>query len=250
MKNLMFMVMFLSLSIGSVNAQKITVVTEEWPPYNYTENGEITGVSTEIVKAALEKTGLKSEIRVYPWARAYKMASEEENILIYTIFRLPEREKLFKWIKLEGFSTNMHLYSPRSRSDILIKTLEDAKKYKIGVTRGSSTHTFLLSKGFEEGVNLFPVKNEVQNALKADPSIKRIDLTTGDKLSLGLWLKKADLPSDYWKQEVLLFKEDFYMAFGKKTSDSLVSQVSAAFKQIKADGTFDAIMRKYTKRYQ
>lgn len=250
MKKLALIFIILSLSVSSVNAQKITVVTEDWPPYNYKENGEITGVSTEVVKATLEKTDLKWEIRMYPWVRAYKMASEDENTMIYTIFRLPEREKFFKWIKLDGLSTKMYLFSPKSRSDISVKTLEDAKKYRTGVTRKSSTHDFLLSKGFEEGVNLFPVKSEVQNALKADPSIKRIDLTTGDKLSLAMWVKEAGLPSDFWKEEVFLFKQDFYMAFGQKTSDNLVRKVSEAFKQIKADGTFDAIMEKYNKRYQ
>jgi polar amino acid transport system substrate-binding protein len=242
--------MILTLPVISANAEEIKVVTEEWPPYNYTENGEITGVVTEIVKATLDKAGIKTTIQVYPWARAYMMAAEEKDILIYTIFRLPERESLFHWIKLDGISTEMYLFSPKSRPDIVITSLEDAKKYKIGVTRETSTHVFLLSKGFEEGVNLFPVKSEVQNALKADPKFKRIDLTTGDRLSLAMWLKKSDLPSDYWKQQAFLFKEDFYMAFGKKTSDETVERVRKAFEKVKAEGMVDAVIEKYMEMYK
>ncbi|OQY59082.1 MAG: hypothetical protein B6245_08585 [Desulfobacteraceae bacterium 4572_88] len=208
------------------------------------------GVTTDIVKAVLDRAGIDAKIRVYPWARAYSIASENENTLIYTILRLPEREKLFKWIKLEGLSINMYLYRHKSRSDIAVKSLEDVKKYRVGVTRQTSTHVFLLSQGFKEGVNLLPVNSEMQNALMADPTLKRIDFTTGDKLSLAMWLKKAGLPPDYWKEEVFLFKEDFYMAFGKKTPDALVERMKTAFGQIREEGKFDAIIEAYTKKFQ
>ncbi|MDM8525920.1 transporter substrate-binding domain-containing protein [Desulfococcaceae bacterium HSG8] len=243
-------IIFTFLAFCSANAEEITVVTEEWPPFNYTENGKVIGVVTEVVEAVLDKAGIKAKIRAVPWARAYKMASEDENTLIYTIFRMPERESLFHWIKLDGLSTRMYLYSPGSRSDIVIKSLEDAKKYRIGVTRKTSTHVFLHSKGFQEDINLFPVNSEVQNAMKADPSVNRIDLTTGDKLSLAMWLKKSDLPPDYWKEEIFLFKEDFYMAFAKKTSDEVVERVRDAFQQVKAEGKLDAFIEKYMRTYQ
>lgn len=250
MRSLVLTVMLLSVLVSMVGAQEIQVVTEEWPPYNYTEDGEIMGVMTEVVKATLEKTDLQWNITVLPWARAYKMASEEENTMIYTIFKMPEREDLFKWIKVEGIAVEMYLFSPKGRDDIQIDTLEDAKQYKVGVTRETSTHVFLRSKGFEEGVNLFPVAVEVQNALKADPARQRIDLTTGDRLSLALWLKKAGLPPDFWQEEVFLFKEDFYLAFNKKTSDEVVDKVRNALEEVRAEGTLETILNKYLEMYK
>lgn len=229
----------------------ITVVTEPWPPYTYSdEDGTVRGVVTEIVQATLERSGLEYTIEVYPWARAYDTAKSRENVLIYSIFRLPSREKLFKWIHIDGFHVNMFLFRPKYRDDIVAKTLEEARQYRIGVTRETSTHHFLLSKGFVEGTNLFPVNSEEQNALKSSPKTRRIDFTTGDELSLAHWLKEAKLPSDYWVPQVPLFHKEVYMAFGARTSDEVVEKVSAAYKAIRDEGTLDAIVEKYYRMYE
>ncbi len=36
-------------------AENFTIYTEEYPPYNYTDNGSITGISTEIVREILHR---------------------------------------------------------------------------------------------------------------------------------------------------------------------------------------------------
>ena len=79
-----------------VEAEEIKIVTTEFPPYNYEENGKITGLSTKVVRAVLKELGMNSEIKSYPWARAYEMALKQENVLIYSILRISEKENLFK----------------------------------------------------------------------------------------------------------------------------------------------------------
>lgn len=234
----------------SAQAEDIRIVTEPWAPYTYGEGTEIKGVVTEIVRATMERSGLSYTIAVYPWARAYDMAMTEENVLIYSIFKLPNRADKFKWIKIDGLSINMYLFRPKYRTDIMVTTVEDAKAYKVGVTRETSTHHFLLSQGFVENKNLFPVNSEEQNALKSSPRTMRIDLTTGDRLSLAHWLDEAGLPSDYWVALAPLFHEDFYMAFGTKTSDEVVEKVRCAFREIKEEGQLDAIVDKYYRMFE
>lgn len=228
----------------------IKVVTEEWPPYTQSIGGEVGGVVTEIVRATLERADLDYSLEVYPWARAYDMARTQKNVLIYSIFKLPVREPHFKWIKIEGLSIDMHLFSPKHRTDIALSSLAEAKKYRIGVTRETSTHHFLLSQGFEDGVNLFPVNCEQQNELKSSESVSRIDLTTGDRLSLAHWLNQSGQPSDYWVPRVPLFDEDFYMAFGNQTPDEVVEAVQKAFREIQEEGQLDAIVDKYWRMFE
>ncbi|MGJ3495438.1 transporter substrate-binding domain-containing protein, partial [Piscirickettsia salmonis] len=50
-------------------AEQITVMTEEWPPYNYTKSNKLTGFSTEIVRAIMKRLGVEYKIYVYPGAR-------------------------------------------------------------------------------------------------------------------------------------------------------------------------------------
>ena len=43
-------------------AQPVRVLTEEFPPYNYTEQGRITGLGTEVVEAVLKELDRKSVV--------------------------------------------------------------------------------------------------------------------------------------------------------------------------------------------
>ncbi len=233
------------MAVTGAQAETLAVVTENWPPYNYEEKGVIKGVSTDIVKAVCREARMDCRIEVLPWARAYQTAMTQKNVMIYTIFRLPGREDSFFWIKMDGLSTRMYLFSPKSRTDIHIDTLEDARQYRTGVTLDTSTHHFLLSMGFVEHENLFPVSYEIFNAFKADPKVRRLDLTTGDRLSLAYWLKTYGFPADYWKEELFLFKEDFYMAFGRASDKDLVSKIQKAFDRISKKGVVKKIIDRH-----
>ncbi len=63
--------------------ENLTLFTEEFPPFNFTEAGKTTGVSTEVVEAVLKQAGYDYEIRSYPWARTYKVAQETPNALVF-----------------------------------------------------------------------------------------------------------------------------------------------------------------------
>ncbi|NDV18809.1 transporter substrate-binding domain-containing protein [Pseudodesulfovibrio sp. JC047] len=246
----LFVVVLVLFQPVSALSERLHVVTEEWPPYTQSCDGKTSGVVTEIVRATLDRAGLAYSLDVYPWARAYDMARTQKNVLIYPIFKMPKRAEHFKWIKIQGLSVEMYLFSPKYRTDITLTSLDEARKYRIGVTRETSTHHFLLSRGFREGVNLFPVNCEQQNELKSSPDVARIDLTTGDALSLAYWLKHSGRPVDYWVPRVPLFQEDFYMAFGQQTSDAVVEIVERAFTDIYDEGRLDTIVEAYWRLFE
>jgi hypothetical protein len=77
-----------------VRAQDIMIVTEEFPPYNYSDNGRAQGLSSEVVQAVLAQAGLTAEFLFLPWARAYLTAQNTKNTLIFSIGQIPEREDL------------------------------------------------------------------------------------------------------------------------------------------------------------
>jgi len=81
------------LTITSANSTEIKVITEHYPPLQIVENGKpIRGLAIDIMKELLRKTEIQTNIQTYPWARAYKMALSEENILIFSLTRTKERE--------------------------------------------------------------------------------------------------------------------------------------------------------------
>jgi polar amino acid transport system substrate-binding protein len=245
MKQMICALLILGLITGVVGAQEITVVTEEFPPFSYTENGEITGASTEIVRATLAKAGIQANIRVYPWARAYWMASEQKNVLIYTLARTPEREELFKWIGPIVPPIRAALFKLKKRTDIVLTSLDDAKQYDIGVVKNDGGHQILLQYGFEDKKNLFPVTKGEQNIQKL--LAERIDLFFSDSLFVMMKTKELGLPVEQIEEVFLAMEVENYMAFSEQTSDELVERVRTAFEQLKADGTVEAIIDTYFK---
>jgi polar amino acid transport system substrate-binding protein len=235
--------------VANGNAQQIIGVTEDWPPYNYADNGIVKGLATEIVQATLAQADSEATIHVYPWARAYNMALKQENVLIYSIRRSPEREALFKWIG-PIFYQNIYLVRLKDRTDIVLTSLEDAKRYRLGVMNQDSSHHFLLRQGFEEGVNLDTASSETLNVKKLFAG--RIDLLVQNNISLAIRMQELELPLSQVAKALPLYDKDqeFFMAFSKQTSDELVNRVRKAFAQLQAAGIIDAILAKHLNRGQ
>jgi len=132
----------------TLQAQTLTIYTEEFPPFNYTNNNQIEGVSTDIVNAVMKKTYFDYSIISIPWARAYKMSQEDPNSLIFSISRRVKRENLFKWIGIIVPSVHS-VFALKSRDDIIIDKLDDLKQYQIGTAIEDARETYLVTKGIE-----------------------------------------------------------------------------------------------------
>jgi len=96
MKMLFLMVTSIVLITGqSVLCEELTILTENLPPLNYIENGILVGPSVKIVKQIQKRVGSQAQIQVYPWAKAYKMALEEKNVILFgTTYMLAENHFL------------------------------------------------------------------------------------------------------------------------------------------------------------
>ncbi|KZN45733.1 substrate-binding periplasmic protein [Pseudoalteromonas luteoviolacea] len=150
---------------------KLQVVTEEWVPYNYaTPQGEIVGRATKKVREVLDLAGIEYDIKLYPWARSMKLTKTQPNTMIYSIYRSSDREDLFEWACPLMRPVRQYLFRLKSRTDIQVDSLEDAKKYVISIVRGSVVHEFLTKNGFEAGTNL---------DITADPSASQRKLLAG-----------------------------------------------------------------------
>lgn len=243
MKKLLTVISVLLVTVFA-EAGEIRIVTEDFPPYNYEEKREITGLSTKIVRAVLKEVGMNPKIRIYPWARAYKKALQDKNVLIYSILRIREREKLFRWVG-EIAVSEMCLFRLRERNDIKINSLEDAKKYKIGVTRETAPHHYLLEKNFK--------LDEWEVVSKDELSIKklvsgRIDIMPYYETPFIYKVKKLGYDPGKFVKALLMKEasEKLYMAFSRGTPDSTVEKFIKALNKIKADGTYDKIVKEYS----
>ena len=232
-------------SPGSPANETVRIVTEEYPPYNYTENGRITGLGTEVVQAVLRELNIEGQFQSLPWARAYETAQDSEGVLIYSMNRSKEREKLFKWVG-QITPTDFYLFSLKSRN-LRINTLEDARNLQIGTVNQDIGEQFLVQNGFVVGRNLQSGSRYELNYEKLKRG--RIDLWIMNELGAYFIARQAGDDPATTLQKSLRIAEisggGNYMAFGLKTPDALVERFRKALETIKKNGSYDALQRKW-----
>lgn len=185
MKNLLFIIYLLFISLAQGSENELEVVTEDWPPF-IIKGEEVSGVVTKNIREILAKTDIKYSINIYPWARSFHLAKSNPNILIYSILRTKQREAKFNWICPIYKSTSIHAYKLTS-NEININSLESIRTGVVGVMRGDHGYSFLVQEGFKEGVNLDLSSNEEINLKKLITG--RVDVVIQAKESLNYRLK-------------------------------------------------------------
>ena len=234
------------LALRAFAVEDIRIVTEELPPYNMTQDGRLTGMSTEVVQAVLKEMGVSAPIQSMPWARAYDMALNAENVLIYSITRTPQREKLFKWV---GNIAPVHWYLfANPGTAIRLDTLNDARKYQIATVKEDAGEQYLLSQGFLIGKNLQSSNKYQYNYDKL--KLGRVDLWISIELTaLYLMRQAGDNPEKVavraLKLPALDGEHGLNMAFSLKTPDALVERFRKALQTVYRNGTYDAILKKW-----
>jgi len=234
---------FLCIFFTLTYANEIEVVTENYPPYQWSENEVITGPSTEIVQALFKKVGSKHTLKMYPWARSYHLALSYENILIYSIRRIEAREKLFKWVGVLR-KNSIYFWKLKDRKDIKMDNFNDAKKYRIGTLNKDAKSLFLLNHGFVRDQNLV-VLNDNERIVKLLYA-KRTDLLI-DSDEIKDSAKKLGYDPNLLEKVYLVdeFPINMYAAFSLMTNDLVVDKFRKALKELKEEGEFDRILDKY-----
>jgi polar amino acid transport system substrate-binding protein len=195
-------------------------VTEEYPPFNYIEDGVVKGISVDILLGAVEEMGVpisRDQIRVLPWHIAYDTALSQKNTVLLTTIRSPEREELFKWAG--PFVSVAYVLFGEVHDDYKISTPDDLKKYRFGVVQDDYAGILLKESGVSES-----------NIIEADDAPTLISLLHEGTIDLFCYgdfagryfLEKAtDNPDNYGI--IYRFEADeIYFAFNRETPDSLV----------------------------
>lgn len=224
-------------------AQTVRIAASEYAPYNYMENGQVTGISAEVVRRVLEETGITLPIKLYPWPRAYKMALSGPTTLIFPVSRISERENLLKWVGTIS-PQDTYLYGLAAREDIVLNRLEDARVYRIGCVREDFTLSYLQSRSIPVEIVNFKEELNIRMLLA-----KRLDLIPFTEPAFvhriqTLGISPSRFDKKYHLKEI---SSDFYMAFSKDTPDALVERFGRGLRAIKASGEYQKIVDSFLK---
>ncbi|WLH13131.1 ABC transporter substrate-binding protein [Pseudomonas hefeiensis] len=233
------------LLAGTARATESSLVllTENFPPYNMAKNGKnfaqdenINGIAVDIVREIFKRADISYSLTLrFPWERIYKLALDNPGYGVFVTARLPEREKLFKWVGPIGPDDWIML--AKADSKISLDSLEQARQYRIGAYKGDAIAETLA----RQGLNPIVVLRDQDNARKLVKG--QIDLwATGDPA--GRYLARQEGVDDL--KTVLRFNSaQLYLALNKNVPDDVVARLQAALDELRKEGAVDAIMARY-----
>lgn len=223
----------------------LQIISIALPPLQfYNDKHELEGYFVEVIKAAMATTSLDYDMALYPWARSYKMAQNEENVCIFSLNRIKEREQKFNWIA-QLAETHSALYTLKTHN-VKIRSLNEAKKYTGIAIRDGVYHQLLMRNGFEENKNVYVVGNS-DALVKVVYSKRQVDFILSDDVILNRLAKKLKLDPEAFNRQFYLditpLKD--YIACSPQTSSLITNQLKQAFNTIKHNGVWENINNKW-----
>ncbi len=212
----------------------LDITTEDNPPFNYLDGQRVTGMSTEILTEMGRRAGVPLTIHMQPWARAYQAALEMPDTCVYSTVRLPEREALFKWIG--PLATNKWALFAKNDFSGQIRSIDDAKNYRIGGITLDAKAMYLKSLGF-------PHVDMV-----ADEQLNLAKLLSGhiDLWISGLYKQSADSVDSKAIKPVLVVREvDYFLACHPRTSEATLNALTRTLQALRKEGYLKAVTERY-----
>lgn len=233
---LRFLCLLLLFYSASVYGETLKVVTENWRPYSYEENGVIKGKSAAIVKKVLSQAGIDYTMTIYPWSRGYLIAKTEPNVLIFSLVRIPVREKLFKWVRPLGNGDTSSLYRLKNNTKAMPRSLEEAKNFLIVANANSMDHLWLADRGFRRLMTPRTLEQSVKMFVKG-----RAPLIAIDDNSIAAEFSEIINDRGNFVKVMPLFNAPPFMALSNSTNDKILLKLQQAYDELLAQGEIDLV---------
>lgn len=231
----------LSMAHLPAHTADLTAYTEEWPPYNFTEERVGKGIATELLQEACALAQLHCEIHVVPWARAYKTAQNTANTLVYTAARKPSREKEFLWVgPIAPRTTWVYGNIPTDKQP---RTLQELAQWRIGVVRDEAAYQDLLAAGIPTSALVVANSNaEVLRML----SSRMVDAMVDTEVGMQWSLRDAGPGASTVTRLLKLSDEGaYYYAVNPQTPTQTVQRLQEAVDKLRRNGRLQAVLRTY-----
>ncbi len=220
---------------------RLSFITEEYPPFNYVADDQLKGSSAEILDAILKHNASRlslGDVRVLPWARGYDTTLEYPDTVLFSTTRSHARDSMFEWVG--PLAAGRVVLVAHKDKGIRIDSLSDLIEggYSVVSLREDIGAQALQEGGVPESRMRTAVNNVSAMHMLA---MGRVDLWAyGEEVAEWLLQENGHDVADF--ESVLLLTEDpLYFAFNRETDAKLIRIMQDTLDQLRADGSLPKI---------
>lgn len=233
-KNLVLVLMLLLSSLSFAKGKLYVGTNAEFPPFEYLDKGEFVGFDIDLVKAIGEKIDM--EIVIKDMAFDGLIPALEMNKIDIVIAGMTANEERKQTVNFSSpyYTANQVIILNESNEDI--KTFDDLNDKLVGVVLGFTGDVVV-----SEMKNIKSKKYNASYAAIMELQNKKIDAIVLDSETALNYVKHN---KSLKLAETSGEPEEYAIAISKKNI-KLLEKINKALEEIKADGTYDSLLKKH-----
>ena len=242
-----FFVMLAGAFLCACSAQKnetlpqLVIGCDEYPPYQYAdEDGDPAGIDVELAQEACSRIGYEAVFRPIDWNQ--RDAFLEDGIVdcLWSCYSMEGREDQYEWVGPYMYSRQVAVALKESG----ISSIGDLEGKRIAVKTASPAESIFLKRTdsrIPEVSEVYSLNDmdEVVTALRND----YVDACAGYAATLIELLRNTDVSYRFVDED--LSRAELGIAFAKDSDENLRADLSAALREMRADGTMTRILEEY-----
>ncbi len=232
MKKILIIPLFFIICNAFSEQNTLLIATLEYPPFIYSENGDVKGPVVETVKAVFSSLGVKIKIEIFPIARGLLMVKNGEADAYFSLKRTPQRESDLLFTTTPLLRQPFVFFTRRTSGIKWNGNIEDIKDYRIGVV--AKTSYGAIFDGYLKDGLLLNIEETQSFELNIKKLIAgRVDVVI-NSYDVGLYIIKNQKSEN----EIISLSPpveilNSYLAFTKaKDYSALASEFDSALKKI------------------
>ncbi|MDQ8037792.1 MAG: transporter substrate-binding domain-containing protein [Pedobacter sp.] len=218
-----------------VLAQTLTLAVDPWPPFTE-KNGK--GVATQVVRAALKRSGVTLKTVDVSWDKAWEgsVAGRYDGVL--AIWFDADRAQALQFS--EPYMLNRLVMVVRKKDATVIKGLPDLAGRRVGVVKGYAYHP-----EFDAAANFPRVESASLSVSMGKLAAAEVEVVVDSEVAIEHWLRRN--PKSAKQLAILpdaLGERALYLALNRDVpnAEKILGDFNAAIKAMKADGSLRKLL--------
>lgn len=219
----------------------LPIVFEDYPPYEYVKDGQVTGMNMDIIREAFKRMGITPFFEPRPWKRGLYQLKHGEILALSSGFKTAERQE-FAYFPVASLAMETNMAIALKERGMRILDLQGLRGLRVGVVR-----EYVYGEPFDSMSGLDKVETASSHQLLNMLLNRRIDVAI---CNLAVFrhlgreagaLDKLDFIYEIGSDPLYIM---FSKAHGKKAKE-LADRFGKVVLEMRKDGTVDAIISKY-----
>ncbi|MFS0825671.1 substrate-binding periplasmic protein [Pseudomonas phoenicis] len=236
----LFGILLLTCLSPLAQAERLRIVSDDWAPYIYQENGQPRGLHYEVANEVFKRLHIDVEWGFMPWKRCLAVVEQGQADGILGVFKLASREPFMLYPEEPLSQVEFVLFQARARPHS-VTTLQDLSGLTVGTSSG-----YDYGSAFDTAVNFRRESAPTHVANLGKLALGRVDLVVTDRHVGRYLLQRLGLEQQIEALPMVVNDLPQYLGLARKPGrEALAEAFSETLRAFKREPAYAHIMSRY-----